>query len=208
MRTLDISTWNRKEHFEFFSRLDNPFFNIVTELDCTKAMNESKAKGYSFFGYYLYQAMRAANAMDCFKMRIEDGQVNIYDAVHAGATISREDKTFGFSFVEFAETYAEFQANLDQEIEAVQNSVGIRANADAYRIDAIHISAIPWIKITGFAHARNHNSGDSVPKFIFGKADQRDGKWFLPFSIDVHHGLMDGWHVGKFLELFQENLNA
>jgi len=25
----------------------------------------------------------------------------------------------------------------------------------------------------------------------------------MPFSVHVHHGLMDGYHVGQFLEHFQ-----
>lgn len=32
-------------------------------------------------------------------------------------------------------------------------------------------------------------------------------KWEMPVSIHVHHGLMDGYHVEKFVEIFQALLN-
>ena len=53
-RILDQSTWNRKEHFDFFRKFDEPFFGIVTEIDCTKAYQISKEKKQSFFAYYLH----------------------------------------------------------------------------------------------------------------------------------------------------------
>ena len=39
---IDISNWNRKEHFEFFSAFDEPFFGITTPIDCTIAMKKAK----------------------------------------------------------------------------------------------------------------------------------------------------------------------
>lgn len=36
-RKLDIETWNRKEHFLFFSQMEEPFFGVTIVVDCTKA---------------------------------------------------------------------------------------------------------------------------------------------------------------------------
>jgi chloramphenicol O-acetyltransferase type A len=30
---IDLATWNRKEHFEFFSTFEEPFFGITTPID-------------------------------------------------------------------------------------------------------------------------------------------------------------------------------
>ena len=32
---IDLSTWNRKEHFEFFCTFEEPFFGITTQIDMT-----------------------------------------------------------------------------------------------------------------------------------------------------------------------------
>lgn len=33
------------------------------------------------------------------------------------------------------------------------------------------------------------------------------GKRIIPMSVHVHHALMDGLHVGKFIDRFEEEMN-
>ena len=73
------------------------------------------------------------------------------------------------------------------------------------RTDLIHYSTLPWISFTSFSHARNWGKEDSVPKIVFGKATERNGQWLLPVSVEVHHALMDGLHVGRYLEKLQHS---
>ena len=49
MKILDQSSWKRKEHFDFFSKYEDPYFGIVSEIDCTKAYKLSKLRNQSFF---------------------------------------------------------------------------------------------------------------------------------------------------------------
>ena len=46
----------------------------------------------------------------------------------------------------------------------------------------------------------NMRSGDSVPKISTGKYFREGEKLMLPISVTCHHGLMDGYHVAKFIE--------
>jgi len=55
MKIIDTENWNRKEHFDFFSKMASPFFGIVTEVDCTKAYKKAKENENSFFAYYLHK---------------------------------------------------------------------------------------------------------------------------------------------------------
>ena len=48
-QTIDITHWNRREHFEFFSQFDDPFFGITTLVDFTKAYEHIKAHRRPFF---------------------------------------------------------------------------------------------------------------------------------------------------------------
>ncbi|WP_020526940.1 chloramphenicol acetyltransferase [Flexithrix dorotheae] len=203
MELIDYKNWNRREHFEFFSKYDEPFFGLVTEVECTQAYQTAKANGWSFFAYYLHQSIRAVNQIEEFRYRIINGKVARFKEIHAASTIGRPDGTFGFSFMPFSEDFSVFKAALNQEIQEVLNSSGLRANEDAIRPDVIHYSTLPWNKFTGLTHARNFKKGDSVPKISFGKAYIKDEKRFLPVSIDAHHGLVDGFHVAKYLEIFQ-----
>ncbi len=207
MKLLDIANWKRKEHFEFFSKMKSPFFGICTEVDCTKTYELAKDKNQSFFAHYLHKSMIAVNAVEEFKLRIIDDQVYSFDAIHAGATIGRKDETFGFIFVNFDEDFDRFYEELQKEIEEVNNCSGLRLNNEDLKKNLIRHSTLPWSGFTGLLHPTNLDSTESVPKITFGKFNVRDNRKYLPVSIEAHHGLMDGFHISKYLEKFQELLN-
>ena len=44
-KLIDLDNWNRKEHFLFFSKFDEPFFCVTVKVDCTIAYQKAKEKG-------------------------------------------------------------------------------------------------------------------------------------------------------------------
>lgn len=203
---IDLASWNRREHFNFFSAFDEPFFGLVSTVDCTRALAEAKQLGVPFFLYYLHCALLAVNEVEALRYRIEDGQVYCYDCIHASATIGRADHTFGFSFIEQHDDLAAFVAAATAEIAAVQASEGLRLSPATARPDVIHFSAIPWVRFTGLTHARSFGRPDSCPKLSVGQTYVEGAATLLPVSINVHHGLADGYQVGQFLAAFQAQL--
>ncbi len=205
---IDLKNWKRREHFELFRQYEEPFWGIVAEVDCTQAFAKAKQLGVSFFVYYLYQSLRAVNEVENFRLRIEDKQVVLYDRIHASATLGREDETFAFSFIEFSNDLETFNKSMLKEMDVVKNSTGIRLEGNNLRADVIHFSAIPWIHFTGLSHARNFKVNDSVPKISFGKLSDKEGKRMMPVSLHAHHALLDGFHAGKYFDLFQQYLDS
>ncbi|TDE06036.1 chloramphenicol acetyltransferase [Flavobacterium sandaracinum] len=208
MRTLlDLENWNRKEHFEFFKQFEEPFFGATVEIDCTKAYASAKILKTSFFSYYLYHTLRAANTIESFRYRIADDQIYVCDQINASATIGREDGSFGFSLMEYNSDFLVFAASSTKEIERIQTTTGLftRNFADD---NVIHFSAIPWLDFSSLSHARSYTFPDSCPKISFGKMKIADnGKRTMAMSVHVHHALMDGFHVGQFVDCFQELMN-
>lgn len=207
MRKIDLNTWNRKEHFEFFNGFDEPFFGIVADVDCTKAYHYCKQNKLSFFLYYLHKAIIAVNEMEEFRYRVIDDKVVCFDVIHVSSTIGRKDNTFAVSFIEYNSDFDIFSANANKEIDAVNNSTGMRLNSNGERHDVIHFSPLPWVNFTALSHARNYKFKESIPKISVGKYTNREEQMLMPVSIHAHHGLMDGYHAGKYLELFQNLLN-
>jgi chloramphenicol O-acetyltransferase type A len=199
---IDLQQWPRRDHFTFFSQFEEPYFGLCTEIDCTRAYDAAKAQGISFFLYYLYRSLKAANQVAPFRYRIADGEVWEYDAVHASPTINRPDGTFGFAYMDYHEDFVTFQASAQREIEKVQQSTGLIPAVSGENV--IHYSSIPWVKFTALSHARSFSFKDSIPKISFGKMTETGGQRSMPVSIHVHHALMDGYHVGQYLECFQE----
>lgn len=202
---LNFDTWNRKEHFLFFKQMEEPFFGITTSIDCTKAFAKSKELEIPFFTYYLHKTLSAVNAIESFRYRILNDEIFIFDIIHVSATILRNDKTFGFSFIEYTDNITQFSENTKKEIERIQHTTGLFTRN--YPENIIHFSALPWINFTSFSHARSYTLPDSCPKISFGKLIDENGKKTMSMSIHVHHGLMDGLHVGQFLNAFESLMN-
>ena len=74
---LDIDSWNRKELYEHFRTLVDPTFAVVVDVDVTIAYNLVKKTDTSFFVKYLHACMKAINAIENFKYRIEDDKIAI-----------------------------------------------------------------------------------------------------------------------------------
>lgn len=201
---INIETWNRKEHFLFFKQMEEPFFGITTTIDCTKGYDEAKKLGVSFFVYYLHKTLVAVHAVENFRYRIDNDEVVLYETICASATVMRADKTFGFSYMEFADNIHEFADIVATEIDRIQHTTGIFTRE--YPENIIHFSALPWVDFTSISHARSFTWPDSCPKISFGKMTDQNGKKTMALSVHVHHGLVDGYHVGLFLEKLQELL--
>jgi chloramphenicol O-acetyltransferase type A len=203
---FDLENWSRKDHFNFFNQFEEPFFGVCLTIDCTIAYQKCKALGIGFFSYYLYHSLAAANFIEAFRLRIEEGQIYLYDHVHASAVINRADSSFGFSYIDFHPDFKTFQAIAEKEINRVKNSKGLVPAGSGDNV--IHVSAMPWLDFTSLSHARSFSFKDSCPKISFGKMTDKEGRKTMPIAIHVNHALMDGYHVSLFVDEFQRRLNA
>ncbi|MCX8523232.1 chloramphenicol acetyltransferase [Chryseobacterium formosus] len=204
-KLIKLDDWKRKEHFLFFSKFEEPFFGVTINIDCTIAYKNAKEKSSSFFLYYLYRALKAANNIENFRYRIIDKEVYLFDQINASATINRPDETFGFSYMDYLENEEIFYKKAKKEIARVQQSKGLIPAGSGENV--IHFSAVPWLDFTALSHARSFAFPDSCPKISFGKVTEQNGKKLMSVSINAHHGLMDGLHIGLFTERFQELMN-
>ncbi len=207
-RIIDYNNWIRKEHYEWFKDFDEPFFGVVSEVDCSIAYANSKKNNIPFFHNYLHKSIKAANLLESFRLRVEEDQIVCYDSIHASATLNNAVGLFAISFINYDEDLIKFSKNVKKEEDRVRKIKGLGVNSDTARKDTIHYSSAPWFKITGLTHARNFKFQDSVPKITFGKFETTGDKKIMNISINGHHGLMDGSHVAEYLKLFQELLNS
>jgi len=171
----------------------------------TIAYEKAKTMKIPFFVYYLHKTIAAINQVENFRYRIEENEVVLYDEIDASATIMREDKTFGFSFMKFHSDIHEFTKIAQTEIERIQITPGLFTREFPENI--IHFSAVPWINFTGLTHSRKYTLKDSCPKVSYGKLVEENGKKSMALSVTVHHGLVDGYHIGLFIEALQTELN-
>lgn len=198
-KIIDIATWNRKEHFEHFSAFDDPFFGVTVHVDCTRSYQEAKDKGVSFSLLLLHRIITAASKVEEFRYRIEGDKVVCYDSLLPEATVGRADHTFSFACL-WSTIPMSSPLSVRRKPKwtaASHHRTEQRRNLPS---NAIHYSAVPWLAFTDMKHPTNMRSGDSVPKISTGKYFREGEKLMLPISVTCHHGLMDGYHVAKFIE--------
>jgi chloramphenicol O-acetyltransferase type A len=202
---LDVTTWARREIFEFFIGFDKPYFNVSTQLDVTRLLPLVRAReGANVSLAYHYFALRAANEVEPFRYRLRDGKVVVHDVINGGTTVMLPNETFTLAYFEYNDNFDHFMADATSAVQAALAGDGAwRPNA---RDDMIHFTTLPWVAFTSFSHARNWGREDSVPKIAFGKFIQTEGRTLLPFSVEVHHALMDGLHVGRYIQRLEAAL--
>lgn len=210
MRKIPIESWIRKKQFLFFKDYDIPFFNITANVDVTELITYCKRTKTSFFKCCLFLATKAANEIEEFRSRITGEEVVIYEEIHVGTTILNKDETFSFCYFNFAPNYENFADNATKAIdklEKVEQTNDAKLDEKANSDNLIRFSAIPWVSFTSFSNARRLNINDSIPIVVFGKYFENSQKIQMPLSVEVHHALMDGIHVGKYFQLFQSYID-
>lgn len=202
---LALDSWVRKDHFNFFNQFDEPYYGVNVNIDCTTAYQTVKQNGVSFYLFYLYQSLAASQVVDSFKLRIEHDEVYRYDRIDAGSTIGRPDGTFGFGDFIYYSTFNEFYIEAVKVMEQVKAETGLVLSQ---ALNVIRYSALPWIDFTSLSHARTFSFKDSCPKISFGKVTENNGRKFMPVSIHVHHALVDGIDLGRYIDCYQEYMNS
>jgi len=206
MKTLiNKNNWMRTEHYRFFSTFEEPFFGVTVRVDVTRAYQAARKKQHSFFLYYLYRALKAANEIDNFRYRIMEGEVYLHSQTHASTTVDWPDGTFGFAYIKYHDGEQSFYNEAKEELEKIRRlrTLNTAVSGENY----LHFSAVPWLDFTSLSHARSFKFNDSSPKISFGKMTDHNGVKTMAVSVHGHHGLMDGYHIGLFISRFQELLD-
>jgi len=199
---LDIENWPRKATYEFFKDYEDPFFNFTANLDVSALYRSCKENDLGFSLAALYYSLVAANEIREFRIRMVDGRLVEFDRIHGTQTILNDDETFSFAYFEMKDDVAEFNRSGKAAVEKYKALKTFDVEID--RRDLIYYSVIPWVSFTSFKHASRLDNTQTVPRIVFGKMFEDDGRRLIPLSVEANHMIMDGFHVGKFFTRFQE----
>jgi chloramphenicol O-acetyltransferase type A len=202
---LDLANWSRRELFEFFIAYSNPYFNVCTNVDVTRliALVRDRPEVRISLAVH-YFALRIANEIEPFRYRLMDGKVFVYDVINGGTTVLLPNESFAYAYFDYQHDFEKFIADMGKAVDEIRTGSG--KLKPTMRDDVIYHTTLPWISFTSFAHARTRGRGDSVPRLVFGKFFRENDRTLMPISVEVHHALMDGLHVGRYLNRLEEAL--
>jgi chloramphenicol O-acetyltransferase type A len=72
MRTIDMQTWSRREHFELFSTYGYPHFGMCANVDLTAFYPAVKERGYSLTVAIVYTNCHPKNHKSIRSTRVTD----------------------------------------------------------------------------------------------------------------------------------------
>jgi len=205
MRYIDMQTWSRRNHFRLFSTFNHPHFNMCVNVDVTAFYPFVKRNKYSLTVSVVYLIARASNAIPEFRQRIRGDQVVEHEIVNPGFSILIDNDLFSFCDVAYAEDFSEFARRAEKKIADVK--AHLELENDPEKDDVLYMSPIPWVSFTSFTHPMQFHPADSIPRFAWGKYFQEGDTLKMPLSVQGHHAVMDGIHMGRYYETLQEYLH-
>lgn len=202
-RIIDEKTWPRAMHCAVFRNSIEPAFCVTVELDVTAFRLRVKQLNLSFTLAMVYAVCRCANEIEAFRYRFVDGNIVLFDRIDTAFTyLDMETELFKVVNVPMQDTMeAYIQLAETTAREQKEYFTGPLGN------DIFQCSPLPWMAYTHISHTNSGKKDNATPLFDWGKFQPKDGKYVMPFSVQVHHSFVDGLHIGRFVERLQDFLN-
>jgi chloramphenicol O-acetyltransferase type A len=203
MQYIDVKTWDRREYFQAYVGIDLPYINAGANIDVTNLLVFSEKARLSSYITMVHSAHRVAETVENFRYRIVDGRPVILENMSLSFThIPEGTDLFVNVTMEYVDDLLIFHERAKAQIAAQGTAPGFDALVGRY--DIIGYSAMPWIEYTHVVRTIAKLGVTSNPKITWGKYFKQANRVMMPFSVQVHHGLMDGIHVGRYFEQVQE----
>jgi chloramphenicol O-acetyltransferase type A len=206
MKKINIDTWYRKEHFDFYSTFKHPSFNVCATVDVAKTLNYCKENQLSFFICSLFLLGYTANQIEPFRYRINNNEVDVHDELEISCTVLNSDESFSFGEFGSISNFDLFYQHADQLLTKFKHGYKTLEPTNS-KANEVFCSVLPWLHFTSFSHAQKQNEHDSIPRIVMGKYKTIHNEIAMPVSVEVHHALVDGLHVGQYFEKLQHNFN-
>lgn len=200
---IDEKKWKRAMHCAVFRNSIEPAFCVTFELEITNFLKKIKEQKYSFTMAMIFAVSKCANEIEEFRYRFVDGNVVLFDKIDTAFTyLNTETELFKVVNVPMQDTIEEYvKTALKTATEQTEYFTGPLGN------DVFQFSAMPWVSYTHISHTNSGKKDNATPLFDWGKYFERNGKIFLPFSVQAHHSFVDGLHIGKLADKVQRFLD-
>lgn len=208
MERIDLSTWARRPHYEFFRAFDRPFFDVAARVDVSPVVELTRRSELRLFATILHSVCVAANATDALRLRlVEDGVVRV-DQVTPSFTVMSDRGTFNYATAPFTDDLARFSRELGEHADRSRNLPELFLGDDD-RLDLVYVTSMPWLDFQSISHAFPGQPLDSSPRIAWGKiVEPEPGRHEATFQLTVHHALADGRDVAIFFEHLNAHIQA
>jgi chloramphenicol O-acetyltransferase type A len=200
---VDVAGWPRRLAHDLFRGYQHPWFSVCVRVDAAPLKQALEGRRGAFSLACHWAALKAMQPIEAFHLRLHgDAGVQRMQQLHAATTVARPDESFAFATLPWAEGFGEFARLGRQALDAAREGLPPPA-PEPDPLSQVHCTTLPWLHFTSFTHARHSGVGTDNPKLAFGQLRAEGAQLWMPLSVDVHHALVDGLHVGRFVQGFE-----
>lgn len=200
-KIIDLSTYPRLSHYEYFRKMAFPYAGMTANVDVTKLIAAARDQGGSTFLACLYAAAQAANSVPELRQRMIGEEIAEFDHCDTAHTVAMPDRTFCNCRTDCRMRFDEFLIAGKKAQEEAMKHHGFNTQDD--ETDLIFVSCVPWVEFTQVIQPVP-SPGDCNPRIVFGKYIHDGDKTKMPLSLMANHALVDGRHIGDFFEAFAQ----
>ncbi|CAN7172450.1 CatA-like O-acetyltransferase [Massilia sp. LjRoot122] len=203
----------RRDRFALFDAMESAAVNICFPLDLPDFRPWCKEQGLAPFHVLLCAVLRAVLKVENFRYRILDGDVIRIDRLIPSFTVVNQHNDLNFAQFDWSDDLREFVARgiaaREQASSMAALNMEYAARTPREAREQVFVTCIPWLAFTSIQHPSASLAQPDIPSFAWGKfRDGAHGRLELPFSVQAHHGFVDGFHIHQLAQQIAAELEA
>ena len=149
-----------------------------------------------------YVGIQAANRVPELRQRIVGDKIVEFDFCNAAHTVALADETFGNCLTDGQLSFEEFLEDAKARQEETKHHHGFVGTQED-ETPLLFFSCVPWVAFTQVIQPAPIPA-DCNPRIVYGKFIKEGDRILMPVGIQANHALVDGRHIGKFYQAFEE----
>ena len=203
----------RRDRFALFDRMDSPAVNICFNLELPDFRPWCKEQGLAPFHVLLFAALRSILKIENFRYRVLDGEVICIDRLIPSFTVTNLHDDLNFAMFAWSDDVREFvargRAARDEAVNMTQLNAKYALLTPRQGKEQVFVTCIPWLDFTSIQHPTATLANPDIPSLAWGRfRDAGAGRLQLPFSVQAHHGFVDGFHIHRLGQQIAAELAA
>lgn len=208
MRKIDKETWERKEIYDFFSNISNPFYMTSFIVDVTKLKKFVDKNNCSFYYSLVYLCNKTLSKIENFLYTCRNNEIYLIDERMPSFTDRKPNsELFHIVSIPMSDNIVDFCKN------AKELSINQKCFLDTTKENdsLAYYSCLPTLRLTALTNEmdiKNPNfKDDNIPRITWGRYEEHQGRLELTISMEVNHCFIDGIHIERFASLLESEIN-
>lgn len=203
---VNMIEFKRKMYFDFFVETETTL-DFTVKLDVRRAVEKCQKEELSFYGYTIFNITKVVNSIENMRYDLLNEKLIVWDEIIPSFTsFNKRENLFHALWINMEDNYLFFDKEFKTLVDEHKNSNHISPIPNEPK-NMFNISSIPWIHFDSMSGNNKYSGKTFMPTISMGKYHEENGRLLMPISIKVHHATMDGYHISKFYDELQKQLD-